>query len=338
MVTAFPEPNTHPFRPPPELSGWSDDRISFPTLLGVLRRRRKAVLIPGVLLAAAVAVFGLLRPRSYTAEAAFMSDSRRATSAASGIAAQLGVTLPGVDVSQSPQFYVDLVRSRPLLRSVVDESYALLAQRTRRTGNLADAFGLPESPLQIRREHAVTRLNGQIAVESSSKTGVVIVRVTTESPRLSFQISQAILNELDRFNLRRRQSAAAADRQFAEQRLSEMRGELRGAEDRLQEFMQGNRQFGGAPKLAFEQDRLQREVSMRQQVFTSLAQAYEQAKLDEVRDTPVLTIVEQPSVPVLPDPRGLFRATTEALLIGLLGGAMLAFWLAREEIRNSRSQ
>jgi hypothetical protein len=43
-----------------------------------------------------------------------------------------------------------------------------------------------------------------------------------------------------------------------------------------------------------------------------LAQAYEQARIEEVRNTPVITVVESPELPAIHDPRG--RA-----LMGLLG-------------------
>jgi tyrosine-protein kinase Etk/Wzc len=77
----------------------------------------------------------------------------------------------------------------------------------------------------------------------------------------------------------------------------------------------------------FQQDRLRRDVTMRQQLYTSLAESYEHAKIDEVRDTPVITIVERPDLPVRPDPRGLIKWGLVSLLAGFLLGAGLA-WLA----------
>jgi hypothetical protein len=59
-------------------------------------------------------------------------------------------------------------------------------------------------------------------------------------------------------------------------------------------------------------------------VYNTLAQAYEQAKIEEVRDTPVITVVETPDRPIRPDPRGV---VSRGLLAGLLG-AMFAVLLA----------
>ena len=134
----------------------------------------------------------------------------------------------------------------------------------------------------------------------------------------------------------RRQSQAAAERKFIEARLGEMKGELRDAENQLQRFLQQNQGFRNSSELAFTHDRLQREVAMRQQVFTSLSQWYEQAKIDEVRNTPVITVVEQPNFPVRPDRRGLALKSTLGAILGGVLGLMLA--LGRDFLRQSRDQ
>ena len=99
----------------------------------------------------------------------------------------------------------------------------------------------------------------------------------------------------------------------------------------MQQFLQRNRDLLNSPELTFQRDRLQREVSMQQEVFTSLAQALEQAKIEEVRDTPVLTLVEEPELPVRPDRLRLIVKGGMALLGGLMLGCLLAFWKAFSE-------
>jgi uncharacterized protein involved in exopolysaccharide biosynthesis len=136
---------------------------------------------------------------------------------------------------------------------------------------------------------------------------------------------KCILDRLNWFNLVTRQSQAGAERRFMEGRLDEARAELRTAEDRLQNFLQRNRDFRNSPELTFQQDRLARDVQMRQQVYTSLAQAYEQARIEEVRDTPVITVVEQPDLPIRPDRRGAARSALVALIAGGMLGTLIAF-------------
>ena len=122
--------------------------------------------------------------------------------------------------------------------------------------------------------------------------------------------------------LRTRQSQAAAERAFIETRLAEVQDSLRAAEDRLERFLESNRQWAGSAELTFQRDRIQRQVVMQQQVFTSLAEAHEQARIGEVRNTPVITVVERP---VRPNPRWRVLKVALGMVLGGMLGVMLAF-------------
>ena len=65
-----------------------------------------------------------------------------------------------------------------------------------------------------------------------------------------------MLDLVSEFNLEKRQSQAAAERKFTEERSEQARTELLDAENRLQRFLQRNRDFGNDPSLTFERDRL----------------------------------------------------------------------------------
>ena len=160
-------------------------------------------------------------------------------------------------------------------------------------------------PPALKREAAIRRLGDDVQATTVQKTGVIDVAVTTRNPALSLQVSTRLIELLNQFNLESRQTQAGAERRFTEQRLGEVKGDLRAAEDQLQHFLQRNREYRNAPELNFQQERLQRQVQLQQQLYTTLSQSFEQAKIEEVRDTPVITVVEPPEAPVRPDPRGL---------------------------------
>jgi uncharacterized protein involved in exopolysaccharide biosynthesis len=65
-------------------------------------------------------------------------------------------------------------------------------------------------------------------------------------------------------------------------------------------------------------------VSLRQQVYVSLAQSHEAAKVEEVRNTAVITVIERPQGFVEPEPRGTIRK----VIVGMFLGGFLALGIA----------
>ena len=133
-----------------------------------------------------------------------------------------------------------------------------------------------------------------------------------------------MIAQVDSFNLKSRQSQASAERRFTERRVAEAQAEARQAQDELQAFLQRNRDFRSSSQLNFAYERLADNVSLRQQIYTSVAQAYEQARIEEVRDTPVITLVEAPMLPARPDSRPFGRAIAAGVLLSLIAARFLA--------------
>ena len=244
----------------------------------------------------------------------------------SGIAAQFGLALPGQKGEESPAFYTELLKSRGVLRAAALTEYAAARSRSGRRGptTLVDAYQKPEKSHELRVDETIKRLNKDVQSAVSAKTGMVTLTATAESAALAQQIASRLVQLLNQFNLDRRRTQAAEERRFAQARVAEVRADLRVAEDRLQYFLQANRNFTNSPSLRFQEERLSADVALQRQLYTTLSQAYEQAKIDEVRDTPVITVVENPEVPVRPNSR---RLVVRALA-GLVGGTVLGMLLA----------
>jgi uncharacterized protein involved in exopolysaccharide biosynthesis len=73
-----------------------------------------------------------------------------------------------------------------------------------------------------------------------------------------------------------------------------------------------------------ERERLQRDVNMRQQLYTSLAQALDEARIREVRDTPVISVVETAWGSTRAQPRGRVKRGLMGLVLGFVLGSVLA--------------
>ncbi|MCU0624977.1 MAG: Wzz/FepE/Etk N-terminal domain-containing protein [Gemmatimonadaceae bacterium] len=291
-------------------------------LASVLLRGWRSIVLCGLLAGAIAATVTLLSTRMWTSRASFTPQQRRnaAPGNLGGLAAQLGVNVPGADGSQSVFFYAELIRSRELLREVVTARYAA-AGATRTLVDWLDIRGENEAE---RIDNAIRVLGGQrLVVSADAKTNIVRMAVSVKEPELARQVAAGILERVNRFNLEKRQSQARAERVFSERRLQEMKRELEQAEDRLQEFRQRNRTFLGSSDLRVAEGRLEREVSLRQRLFAALAESYEQSRVEEVRDTPVITVLESPEVPAQPDRRFLALKTVLATIAGSVVTALL---------------
>jgi uncharacterized protein involved in exopolysaccharide biosynthesis len=264
------------------------------------------------------------RPALYTASASFIpqgADPGR--SGLASLAGQFGVSLPSGSQSLSPDFYLRLLKSRELLGRVARDTLVVPELGGRRM-SVEDLLDVGAGTPKVREEGAVQELSKRVGASATKTTAVVEFSVATEWPSVSLAIANTLLGGVNDFNQRIRRDQASAERKFVEARLAVVTAELRASEDRLQQFLQGNRQYG-SPDLQFTRDRLQRDVSLRQQVFTSLTQAYEEVRMREVRDTPVITVIDQPMVPSKPSPRGRGIRTLFGLVVGAVFGAFLVF-------------
>jgi uncharacterized protein involved in exopolysaccharide biosynthesis len=309
----------------PTLAHEFEPSFSLLSVLNVLLRHRGLVVVPVLLCVAVAVVVTLATPRTYSSSSAIMPQSNRATAGLSGLAAQLGVNVPVSDGGQSPAFYVELLGSRSMLEATVNSTYSVDQNGVRRSATLMDVYGVDAPTAALRRDAAMTILGRNVTAIPSQRSGVVRLTTTAPTPALAQAINARMLELVNAFNTETRKSRAGAERQFAENRLAEVRVDLMEAENRLMRFLESNRNYQNSPQLMFTQEHLNREVQRQQQLFTVLSQSYEQAKLDEVRDTPVLTTVERPSLPARPNPRGLAKRTLVAILIGATIGLFLAF-------------
>jgi len=77
----------------------------------------------------------------------------------------------------------------------------------------------------------------------------------------------------------------------------------------------------GAPRLKLVESRFLRELDLRKSVVVTLQQNFENAKLEEIRSTPLLTVLQHPLVPGKPS----WPKKSVLAILGFGMGALL--WL-----------
>jgi uncharacterized protein involved in exopolysaccharide biosynthesis len=298
----------------------------------VVTRWRLTMLMP-LAFAASVAAVSLVLPKRYTAVTTFVPEREEEVGLPTGLAAlagEFGVAL-GSGSSQSPQFYADLIESRQILDSLLLGTFA----DPREDAEPGDSVTLlrllrgqrDEEAQKLARAREKLRNNLDVRVDAQSS--IVSVAITSPYPDLAADAANRITDLINGFNTTVRQSRARARRQFTEQRLGSVQKELREAERQLQAFYARNQRWEQSPQLVFEEAQLSREAQTLQQVYQTLSQEYETARIQEVNDTPVITIVEHAVPPELRSwPRRTLMvviALVAAGIVGVLAALILDF-------------
>lgn len=294
-------------------------------VVNAVLRQRRWMIACALGMVTAVTAYAGLRPARFTSTAAIIPQARKDASSLTGLASQLGLALPmsAEGGTQQPAFYVEALTSGEILRRVASTPLPPRTLERPSEHTLVDYYYGDEENKAIALEKTVLKMRKLIGVSLSTKTGIVYTSVTAPSPQLAQAINRAMLAQVDSFNRANRRGQAGAERQFAEARVNEAAAELRVAENRLENFLEVNRQYRNSPVLTFEQDRLARDVSTKQQLYTTLVQTYEQARVQEVRDTPVFSTLEAPTFPPRADSRHFIRNGSLALLLGAVLGFVL---------------
>ena len=265
----------------------------------------------------------IIRPR-YVAQSTFVPETSNTSLAGLvGLAAQFGVNVPGAADQESLDFYGKLLESRELLEAAVLAKYRFSTGRPGRPttdslqGTLMDVYKINDDNSHKRLLRAIDKLDDNTSVHIDMKAGTITVDVIARYPELAVLLNRRLLDLMNDFNLRRRQSQAGEERRFVEARMQAAQQELTQAEDDMARFLERNRRYQDSPQLTFEASRLQRKVDFRQQLWTTLGQAYEQARITEVRNTPVITILDAPEGSEQRSGRVIF-----SVVLGVLVGAL----------------
>lgn len=304
-----------------ELSGWEIAAL-------LIRKRGLAFSVWGAILLIGTALVLLLtKTPEYSATASFYPQSAAAASGSPfvGLAAQYGLPVASGGGAESPQFYAELLESRRLLSTIVSLPYDLTSAGGTTELTLVEYFADDKESIRSGQEEAIRKLRSRLDVHVNAQIGVVEFTVIMPQPNLAQEIAAQIIRAVNEFNVSNRQNNAASERTFVEARLTDARSELAGAEASLEAFLRQNRQFQNSPELTFQYERLQRDVVLKQTSVTSLSQALEQARIEEVRNLPVISVFEEPTVPVRPDPSGRLWLVLAVVTFASLAAIIVAF-------------
>ena len=302
--------------------------IAFAKILLVNRRIIAAFTLAGTLVFGAIAA---TKADLYVSHASFIVKGSRPPIAVPGGAAALGVTLSAyMEFSQSVAFYADLSRSMNILRLIASRDYVTQDSNGKRVP-LTVAMGFDNPDHRQAIEEAASQLSKDITYTIGTRTGVVLLSIPSRDPLLAQQICADVLMEVDKWSKAQGHEQAILERKFMDNLVADARAKLTAAEQAERNFLEVNRSGASSPELRLEWARVNRETLMRQEIYTSLAQTLEQARLEEVRTPEVISVVENADLPVEPQRREAMRLTFTGLAAGMLVGMVIAIFRQRAD-------
>lgn len=292
------------------------EQLSFLSVLNFILKHLALLAFMGVVFSALLVLRAFRGPDTYTATALFSAGEESSQGLLSGL------SLPGISSGKGPTYYVALMTSPAVLEPLVEQEFTVGPNGKKAT--LIDYYAGTSGRLEVRKEAAIGELSGSIDAKVAATTGWITLRVTAKSPQLAFELAQAVLTQLERFNTATRREQSLADRKFAEDRLVEIVAERQIIERRMQAFLERNRDCC-SPALQFEKEHIAAELASKQAMYNSMLASYEREKLNAVRELRVVTIMGRPKVPFGPDQRPWKRAAVIGMFIGVMLASIIAF-------------
>jgi len=280
-----------------------DDEIDLRTLFKILWGDRKLIVTIMGFITLLGLIYALLATPLYKSTITMYpsGESSGGLNRLQGMASMFGMNMGG---GESTFHIPDIINSRTLQSKIIDKKWDIGLDRAPADLisfweiNANNKFSRDAGDRSLELEtFAFERLSNRISVKES-KTGLIKVDVLMERPELSAQIANYIYSGVVEFTNANHTKTSKFNRNFIEKRQAEVKDILNNAENKLKDFRSKNRKVIDSPQLQLELERLLRDVEIQTQIFITLQQQYELAKIEEVKETPSVVVLDKgfPSV------------------------------------------
>ena len=275
-----------------------------PYFLKLWNKRKKFLIINGsVLIITLLFLLFIIKPY-YESSVVILPEygsKSNMLSQLSGLAALAGVRVGEVSATE---IYQNLVLSESVIGPVIYSKY--LTKEYPDSVNLIQYFEVkkedPNPEIQKRKRFLAVLIpftKGNILTDIDRVTKILTVKVTMPEAQLSADIVNKLVESLDFYIRTKRKSYAGEQRYYLEKRVEQIKDSLSICENKLRDFREQNRMVIQSPNLLLEQERLLRNIQIQQNVYIELTKQLELAKIDEIRDTPILNIKEIAQNPII---------------------------------------
>jgi uncharacterized protein involved in exopolysaccharide biosynthesis len=272
-----------------------EDELDLFGLLEILMRRRRTLLlflVGAVILSCTYAL--TTRPR-WTSTASLLPTSQTGgLRNLVGLAATAGLDIPNQSIpDDSPILYPEILRSRTIGAEILWSTIRCSDGGTQRESSVLEYLA------QANLDDALAALNNRMAVTINNRTGTVTLKVETWHPEVSRQIASMCLQQLQSFSVDTRKQRSMEVLSFIEQRLADQKHRLDVAEEKRMVWRSANSTWYQSrdAEVLKRQAELDRDVTIHQATYITLAEQYEIAQIESQKDLHTITVMDHPNLP-----------------------------------------
>ena len=295
-------------------------------ILPILRYKRMTYIIVTTSTILTLA-YCLIIPNQYTSVATILPSGgndqlSELKDLAGGSLSELGLGSLMQASENSSAIYPKILSSRLISEQILDQTFAFTHKGEAKSMTLFD-YTKAEN-----KDKALLKLDEIVGIDLDRRTGFITLSATTTYPELSAKVVHSYLDHLENYNLNYRQSKAKENERFIASCLNEAMKDLSNAESELETFRKKNLNYMTSqdPALQKELSRIQREVTVKEGIFLTLTKKHEIAKLESVKDVPIVQVLDQGSVPIIKSSPRRSLYMLAAFIGSLFMSILLSLW------------
>lgn len=185
----------------------------------------------------------------------------------------------------------------------------------------------PKGPKRVDPEFrsVVLEVGRRIRVNVDKRTGIISIYATMPDPVAAADLARATSERLMETVMAYEVRKADEQLRYVDQQYWQSKIRYDSAQRALAEFMDRNRALVSATA-QIESSRLKRDEEIAFDVFQQFVREREQARIKRNQDTPVFTVLEQPTVPTERSSPRRTQILLMSIVIGLVAGVGRVWW------------
>ena len=299
--------------------------VDFEAILKFFLRNRRVIAIATGVVSVVAVVMSLLLPKEYTVRVSIVPpDITTSNSGQMSVLTQLA-GIGGVGGSAIAPLYPKVLSSNRVLVTALDVAFTGDTTYRKAIAQELDVDLYSPRTTEILLEAVREKIYPDVG-----KDGFTVIEFVWTDPDVAAGFLNATIREMDRYLRILTVAEVRERRRMIDRRRAEEADSLRIAEEEMLRFREANRAINMSPEAQLEEGRLQRNVEIHGTLYTELTRQAEIAKIEEMREMPVVNVLDWAYPPPISSGPKKMRIVFVSILLGFVLITIIQ-WVREEE-------